>query len=456
MITLRRSARPGSPATTVEPPTLMRFVLLSMLLHVLVIVVFGTAPGGGARRDGGSWGSLDVTLRPLSREPGSGFRLAPGAETSSQSAALLRRLGGAARSPPPRAADPPATPMPTATPAEPPAVTSPSAVTPAPAAPVAPEAPVASPVEQPAPIPEAARPTLDAATPSQPPAFEALPQFNRNAPEEVDKPFAPAAPPPSRIERQVAPPLVRPRRESPPLEPPATPIAPLERVVPPLAPPPADAAEPTPRETPIAPAIPVEPVTPPVVERDRVPAAEEPAARKAPVEAAPAPERSAPRIEREPAAPLPQRTPGETAPRLERSAPPATVPSSAPAAPAPARVDAPSGEAPPRLRFGAPDPGNETFKPGRDAVVPSSEPRGVPRIDLEATRQRAREIASEASAYRGVVPLAVPPPPDRKSKLAESIEKALKPDCRDAYAGMGLLAVPALIASVGGNGGCRW
>jgi hypothetical protein len=111
----------------------------------------------------------------------------------------------------------------------------------------------------------------------------------------------------------------------------------------------------------------------------------------------------------------------------------------------------------PRLRLGAPDAGDEIFKPRSDTVAPSAEPGGAQRIDLEAGRQRAREIASERPGYRGVVPLAIPPPPeDKKTKLSEAIEKALKPDCRDAYASMGLLAVPALVASAVGNGGCRW
>jgi len=37
------------------------------------------------------------------------------------------------------------------------------------------------------------------------------------------------------------------------------------------------------------------------------------------------------------------------------------------------------------------------------------------------------------------------------------MEKAAKPDCRTAYAGMGLLAVPALVAAaVSDDAGCRW
>jgi len=74
---------------------------------------------------------------------------------------------------------------------------------------------------------------------------------------------------------------------------------------------------------------------------------------------------------------------------------------------------------------------------------------------MEAARKRAREIASQATSTRGILP-ALPPPPERKSKESIALEKAIKPDCRTAYAGMGLLAVPALVASTIGDGGCRW
>src|SRR5437870_10818502 len=72
----RRPARPASRSFAIDQPTLLQFVLLSMLLHVLLIVLFGN-PTGGARRSDGWPRSLDVTLRRSSPEPGS-FRLAPG------------------------------------------------------------------------------------------------------------------------------------------------------------------------------------------------------------------------------------------------------------------------------------------------------------------------------------------------------------------------------------------
>ena len=88
---------------------------------------------------------------------------------------------------------------------------------------------------------------------------------------------------------------------------------------------------------------------------------------------------------------------------------------------------------------------------------PSTAPGAAPRIDLDAARKRAvRDIANEGSGSRGVLPfpLPVPPPPDKKTKAA--MEKAVKPDCRTAYADTGLLAVPALVAGAFDSGGCRW
>src|SRR5204863_47367 len=73
----RRPARPASRSFASDQPTLLQFVLLSMLLHVLLIVLFGN-PTGGARRNEGWPGPLDVTLRRLSPEAGPSFRLAPG------------------------------------------------------------------------------------------------------------------------------------------------------------------------------------------------------------------------------------------------------------------------------------------------------------------------------------------------------------------------------------------
>ena len=113
MIPDRRPARPGYSSNADERRTLYGFVGLSLLLHALVIAFFGSAAGGGAQRGDETWGTLDVTLRRMTSEPGAGLRLAPGAETTSPGTAFLRRRGSATATP---EAPPAEAPVPASTP----------------------------------------------------------------------------------------------------------------------------------------------------------------------------------------------------------------------------------------------------------------------------------------------------------------------------------------------------
>ncbi|MGH8712412.1 MAG: hypothetical protein ACREYB_00245, partial [Casimicrobiaceae bacterium] len=186
------------------------------------------------------------------------------------------------------------------------------------------------------------------------------------------------------------------------------------------------------------PPTPIDRLGAPPIERELAPAASVPSP-SPPTAPIPAPAAGTPNLE--PTAPaaavLPPQAP-----------PPSTSPDAAAAAPAPAAEL-------PRLRFGAPAGDEDIFRPRRDVVRPSAEPGGTPHIDLDAARRRAREIASETGSTRGILP-ALPPPAERKSKESLALEKAIKPDCRTAYASMGLLAVPALVISTLGDAGCRW
>jgi hypothetical protein len=65
-------------------------------------------------------------------------------------------------------------------------------------------------------------------------------------------------------------------------------------------------------------------------------------------------------------------------------------------------------------------------------------------------------MAREGSGNRAPLPFPMPAPPEQKSKEALALEKALKPLCKDAYKGMGLLAVVPLVANEFGEGNCRW
>jgi len=544
VITHRTPIHPRTSHVDRESPTLLQFVVLSMLLHVLIVVVFGN-PIGTARRGDGWWGPLSVTLQRLLPDNGSGFTLAPGADASAPGRELLRPRDGGAFAP---------------------ALPAPSMERQDRTAPPS-EAAGSAPAESaPAPVPPIeAAPLPDVRPPAGAPTNEPFPRLDLRAPEIVDRPLAPPSAPgveqsppaavelhpreitlppltplpriaPPKTERELAPPVTVPQREIPiapvaPIErmappmierelaPPVTvpqreipiaPVAPIERLAPPminrelappvtvpqreipiaplapierLAPPMIDRELAPPvtvpqREIPIAPVAPIERLAPPKIERElappvSVPQREIPIAPVAPIERL-----APPKIERElaPAVSVPARevpvAPVErVAPRQggresnaapeSRREPTEATPRATPAAPAlVAPATAPTGEAPAappsRLRFGSPDVEDEIFKPRNDVVVPSAEPGGGSRIDLDAARRRAREITSESSHSRGIVSLVPPPPAERKSKLGEDIEKAAKPDCRTAYAGLGLLAIVPLVGSTIGNGGCNW
>ncbi|MEJ6003995.1 hypothetical protein WG899_00410 [Paucibacter sp. AS339] len=125
----------------------------------------------------------------------------------------------------------------------------------------------------------------------------------------------------------------------------------------------------------------------------------------------------------------------------------------------------PSSEAPPqkataasltdpggaRPRLGSPDAGPRL---GRDVATPASASPEVKPLNL--TLPRGGELSARGS--RGVLPL-MPLPPERKSKLSESMEEAKRADCRKAYGEtLGLLAVvPLAVDAVrGGTKGCAW
>ncbi len=412
---LRHPDRAGYRTVAVDPPTLIQFVVLSMLLHLLLIVLFGN-PTGGTRRNEAWWGPLDVRLRPPASEPGPEFRLVPGMEIKAPDS-TLSQPAGAATNPPPtpsrRAAE----------------------LAPAPA-----------------------------------PSGDTLPRLNPNAPEEVDKLLLPPVVSPATIE-PVAPPVL-PRAFVPATQPPsaavpslpavpiektvvprsepelpapvelaphaapAAPAAPLERTAPPSERELAPDVEVHPREVPAAPATPLERLSPAPLEQEIAPPAKLPL-RQAPVVPAAPIERLAPtKIESEVAAPVQVPTPS-----AERPGAPAAQPSASPQAQTP-------------QRHPGPEANEDIFKSRRDVGTPPTE---APRIDLDAARKKAaREIVSEGAGSRGVFTIPSPPSAEPK-KQAMPLEKALKPDCRTAYANMGLLAAPVLIASaIAADGSCRW
>ena len=119
----------------------------------------------------------------------------------------------------------------------------------------------------------------------------------------------------------------------------------------------------------------------------------------------------------------------------------------------PGERTAPNLESQPRIRFGTPEIDQEVFKPRQDVITPDA--GAAPHVNLEAARKRASEIVREGSSFRGLVGLP-PPATQRESREARAIGNAIKPDCRNAYAGLGLLAIAPLAWSALTDTGCRW
>jgi hypothetical protein len=157
-------------------------------------------------------------------------------------------------------------------------------------------------------------------------------------------------------------------------------------------------------------------------------------------DAAPSIERAAPEATR----PAPKESEESARPRQEISPRPAPE-----AAPRPAPETAPRSPAPIETI-------REPESPFRGKETPPAYDPTKPSLDLDSIRKRAGEIARQGTGNRAVMPFPMPPVEKPKSKMEQAIENARKPDCRDAYKALGLLAAVPLIANEFGEGTCRW
>ena|SRR5882672_8022607 len=81
--------------------------------------------------------------------------------------------------------------------------------------------------------------------------------------------------------------------------------------------------------------------------------------------------------------------------------------------------------------------------------------QSAPRIDTEAVRGMVREI-ERAREKRAGPPASAKSGLDYDTPMGRAIAKAARPDCRTAYAGAGLLAIPVLVWDAFTDAGCRW
>jgi Meckel syndrome type 1 protein len=435
---------PAPPPLQLQEPvlsgTLKRCLLLALLLHVWLVLMLGSAPGGTAAPGQGVAGSLNITLKGP-ETPGATEEAAPPApvlpEGPSGSAALPR-WGGAVRE---QAQPLPATPgaaqlgrwAATPQPAEA------REVPPPPPGRVVEERAEAGPVQLPVPVP-APVPVL-ADSPSTLPAPAPPPE---PAPAPVERRLAanPAAAAPARLP-ELAPALAAPA------------VVPLP--APELAPLPAPAAL-TPRLQRPAPGTAAElPVLAPLT--PAAPLAQVPNLPNLPsvpnLPASPAP----PSLQAPPALPEPVAVPAP-APAAARPVAPAMAPSATPStatSPTPAAASPSPSQAPPALPAaattpGAPDAGSRL---GSDVATPPAAAASVPpRLNLQLSRPRGGELSRGRSA--GALPV-LPRPPEVDDKLGRDIARSAKPDCREAHRGAGIVGALALAAdALKTEGGCKW
>jgi hypothetical protein len=442
-------------------------LLLAVLLHVLLLVAIGNAPGGSAKPGEGVWGPLNVRLQGDRYEPGSGEPAVVLPERGPVGEAKQARSGGAVRERPPtpeeqktpgaarqgqwrqqpgdeltgdapadRSAPPAATaPVPTPTPAPTPPAPRPA---PTPAPTPAPPTPIPTPPAEPAPAAEPAPSITTLTTPGE--ATVAAP--TRITPSRETTPARATAP--TDALQAPSPTLQLPERPAPILSETPTTVRRIDR---------------TPIERTPAPQLPTElkapAELPPLTAAPAAPApAPQPAPTPAPTAPTPAP---APTVA--PPTPAPAPTAAPTPPATATPAPsPAATPqprvSTTPSpTPTPANRISLDGSTSPTTTqpsVGAPDAGART---GHDVATPASTPPNAPKLNLDLNA--ARGPMRPRGTPSGVIS-AVPKPPEEKNALAEEMRKAGQQECRKAYADKGLLAVVPLVRDAARDKGCRW
>ncbi|WP_460537369.1 hypothetical protein [Chitinimonas naiadis] len=94
----------------------------------------------------------------------------------------------------------------------------------------------------------------------------------------------------------------------------------------------------------------------------------------------------------------------------------------------------------------------------RSTELPLESPAG-PNLNVEALREQLRgDLRRQAPALGMAARQAAPPSAvrPRDAALAAAIEKTARPDCRNAYAEAGLLAVVPLLKDAVTGSGCKW
>lgn len=100
-------------------------------------------------------------------------------------------------------------------------------------------------------------------------------------------------------------------------------------------------------------------------------------------------------------------------------------------------------------------PRSQSPSPVQEAGDLATRQDSSPLVDVEAARDMARTMA-RARPGNPAVPRQEPLSTEHETALERSIARSSTSDCRTAYAGAGLFAIPFLIRDVVSDGGCKW
>jgi hypothetical protein len=440
----------GTPRPHVE---VGKFVILSMLLHVLFVILFGDSTGGGPSRASQMLGGFSASLQA---RVNNNATAAPSIKSSnananprSTNATTPTKIEPLKPSAAPAATPDKAEAIPSTTV---PAQSVPEKVSVPDTLPTI-STPVAKPVSEFVVAPAETSPKVETVPPVESPTplprvqTLAVPKpIELNAAPSVNREFAPYEPP---VVVPVLPPTL-PASIAPIA--PAAPIAPM--ALPPV--------------TPLA----LPPIAAPKIEREFAAPANievrEPLVVPPPINAiAPTSESKTerefvppPNVQSSPAPAATTAPPAAAEPSTSTPAERNLTP--APAASTPSTSNAPSSaRTPTQSTPGSPAPAksaDDIFGPRRDAVPSAGAPKS---LDLDAARKSAREGASESrgerTGPRTLLPFPTAPKPVEKSDMTKIFDRALKrPDCKDAYADLGLAAVVPLVRDAIKQDGCKW
>lgn len=424
-------AEPNYPPVLSGQPSVIQFVLLSVLLHILAILLLGDTTGNVIRGGYKTHGIFSATLQARLAKPGANLKLdrdalsVPAPVSPRSMVAPKPRITNpistpatvprADHTPPPLPESPVIEPIATSPDKPPIAETSPL--------PLIPAAPAQTAIAETPPIivKEAAKPDLPRPVP--PPALPRLeplaPPSTTLVPAKIEWESLTPPTPISRLPKLVSPPALRPMVPTKIVEEPPLPT---------LQP------APPPRLQPLAP--------PPVLtSMEKIKIKEEMVPLPSTLSPLPPPATLKPVSPIAPPPPTTTATPAmPVAPAIVANEPSAKALSTPTSSTAESRVE------------------SDIFQPRREAATPSAEPGATPRLDLDTMRERARDINREGSTgRRTLLPLPITPKQQHKSKEELAFDKALKrPDCRDAYADMGLAAVIPLVKDSISGTGCKW